>query len=425
MAGARDAALRALIAFRRDGAWPESALKDALRGMDRREAALATRLCNGVLQNRMLLDHWLSGFVRGKLQPVVRDILRLAAYQLCFLDRIPPSAAVNEAVEQTRRLANQQAARLVNGVLRNLLRAMPLALPDDLSLRYSHPEPIVRLFLAQFGREETERILQTDNEAPQTVLQVNPLRGNAAALLEELPGAQPHPWLPGCWLCRGGGSVESLPGFAEGAYTVQDAASQLAVLAADPRPGDRVLDACAAPGGKSFACAARMDNRGSITACDLHGHKIRLIEAGAARLGVTCLTALQQDGTAFRPEWECAFDLVLADAPCSGLGVIRKKPDIRYKDLAPLEGLPAVQTRLLDNLARYVRPGGALLYSTCTILRRENEAVVEGFLQRHGEFASEPMPLPAPLPENSGMQLLLPGQYDTDGFFLAKLRRAT
>ena len=146
MAGARDAALRALIAFRRDGAWPESALKDALRGMDRREAALATRLCNGVLQNRMLLDHWLSGFVRGKLQPVVRDILRLAAYQLCFLDRIPPSAAVNEAVEQTRRLANQQAARLVNGVLRNLLRAMPLALPDDLSLRYSHPEPIVRLF---------------------------------------------------------------------------------------------------------------------------------------------------------------------------------------------------------------------------------------------------------------------------------------
>lgn len=152
MAGARDAALRALIAFRRDGAWPESALKDALRGMDRREAALATRLCNGVLQNRMLLDHWLSGFVRGKLQPVVRDILRLAAYQLCFLDRIPPSAAVNEAVEQTRRLANQQAVRLVNGVLRNLLRAMPLALPDDLSLRYSHPEPIVRLFLAQFGR---------------------------------------------------------------------------------------------------------------------------------------------------------------------------------------------------------------------------------------------------------------------------------
>ena len=178
MAGARDAALRALIAFRRDGAWPESALKDALRGMDRREAALATRLCNGVLQNRMLLDYWLSGFVRGKLQPVVRDILRLAAYQLCFLDRIPPSAAVNEAVEQTRRLANQQAARLVNGVLRNLLRAMPLALPDDLSLRYSHPEPIVRLFLAQFGPEETERILQTDNEAPQTVLQVNPLRGN-------------------------------------------------------------------------------------------------------------------------------------------------------------------------------------------------------------------------------------------------------
>ena len=239
MAGARDAALRALIAFRRDGAWPESALKDALRGMDRREAALATRLCNGVLQNRMLLDHWLSGFVRGKLQPVVRDILRLAAYQLCFLDRIPPSAAVNEAVEQTRRLANQQAARLVNGVLRNLLRAMPLALPDDLSLRYSHPEPIVRLFLAQFGREETERILQTDNEAPQTVLQVNPLRGNAAALLEELPGAQAHPWLPGCLTVSG--PVEQTAAFHEGRVYVQDAAAHLAVAVSGIEPGMRVL----------------------------------------------------------------------------------------------------------------------------------------------------------------------------------------
>ena len=258
MAGARDAALRALIAFRRDGAWPESALKDALRGMDRREAALATRLCNGVLQNRMLLDYWLSGFVRGKLQPVVRDILRLAAYQLCFLDRIPPSAAVNEAVEQTRRLANQQAARLVNGVLRNLLRAMPLPLPDDLSLRYSHPEPIVRLFLAQFGREETERILQTDNEAPQTVLQVNPLRGNAAALLEELPGAQPHPWLPGCLTVSG--PVEQTAAFREGRVYVQDAAAHLAVAVSGIEPGMRVLDCCAAPGGKSFAAALQMQN---------------------------------------------------------------------------------------------------------------------------------------------------------------------
>ena len=330
MAGARDAALRALIAFRRDGAWPESALKDALRGMDRREAALATRLCNGVLQNRMLLDYWLSGFVRGKLQPVVRDILRLAAYQLCFLDRIPPSAAVNEAVEQTRRLANQQAARLVNGVLRNLLRAMPLALPDDLSLRYSHPEPIVRLFLAQFGPEETERILQTDNEAPQTVLQVNPLRGNAAALLEELPGAQPHPWLPGCLTVSG--PVEQAAAFREGRVYVQDAAAHLAVAVSGIEPGMRALDCCAAPGGKSFAAALQMQDRGTLYSCDIHPHRLDLIERGAERLGISILETHLQDASQPVPAWRGAMDVVLADVPCSGLGVIRKKPDIRYHE---------------------------------------------------------------------------------------------
>ena len=322
MAGARDAALRALIAFRRDGAWPESALKDVLRGMDRREAALATRLCNGVLQNRMLLDHWLSGFVRGKLQPVVRDILRLAAYQLCFLDRIPPSAAVNEAVEQTRRLANQQAARLVNGVLRNLLRAMPLALPDDLSLRYSHPEPIVRLFLAQFGREETERILQTDNEAPQTVLQVNPLRGNAAALLEELPGAQPHPWLPGCLTVSG--PVEQTAAFREGRVYVQDAAAHLAVAVSGIEPGMRVLDCCAAPGGKSFAAALQMQDRGTLYSCDIHPHRLDLIERGAERLGVSILETHLQDASQPVPAWRGAMDVVLADVPCSGLALSGK-----------------------------------------------------------------------------------------------------
>ena len=397
-----------------------AALEDALRGMDRREAALATRLCNGVLQNRMLLDHWLSGFVRGKLQPVVRDILRLAAYQLCFLDRIPPSAAVNEAVEQTRRLANQQAVRLVNGVLRNLLRAMPLALPDDLSLRYSHPEPIVRLFLAQFGREETERILQTDNEAPQTVLQVNPLRGNAAALLEELPGAQPHPWLPGCLTVSG--PVEQTAAFREGRVYVQDAAAHLAVAVSGIEPGMRVLDCCAAPGGKSFAAALQMQDRGTLYSCDIHPHRLDLIERGAERLGISILETHLQDASQPVPAWRSAMDVVLADVPCSGLGVIRKKPDIRYHE--PSAELPALQRAILAQQAEYVRPGGVLLYSTCTILRRENEAVAEDFLRTHPDFVPEN----APWPEGSGiapgaMVTLLPGQHETDGFFICKFRR--
>ena len=427
---ARTTALAALIACRRAGAWSDGILKEYLRrdGLDRRDAALATQLCCGVLQNRLLLD-WqlaqLSAQPLTKLQPVVLDILRLGAYQIGFLDRVPDSAAVNEAVEQTKKYANARAGGYVNGVLRALsrkkdeLRAPAGSAPESLSIRYSHPLPLVQLLQEQLPAGTLESVLAADQSIPPTVLRKNTLVEGAMP-----DNAAAHPWLDGCWTLQGSGSVEQLPGFAEGVWTVQDAASQLAVLAADPQPGECVLDACAAPGGKSFAAAARMQNRGELISCDLHAHKLKLIEAGAARLGVSILTARQQDGSVFVPEWENRFDRVLADVPCSGLGVIRKKPDIRYKDLAPLAGLPKVQARILNNLARYVKPGGVLLYSTCTILRRENEDIVQAFLSKHTDFALEPMALPAPLAENNGMQLLLPGQYDTDGFFIAKLRRA-
>ena len=297
---------------------------------------------------------------------------------------------------------------------------MPLALPDDLSLRYSHPEPIVRLFLAQFGREETERILQTDNEAPQTVLQVNPLRGNADALLEELPGAQPHPWLPGCLTVSG--PVEQTAAFHEGRVYVQDAAAHLAVAVSGIEPGMRVLDCCAAPGGKSFAAALQMQDRGTLYSCDIHPHRLDLIERGAERLGISILETHLQDASQPVPAWRSAMDVVLADVPCSGLGVIRKKPDIRYHE--PSAELPALQRAILAQQAEYVRPGGVLLYSTCTILRRENEAVAEDFLHTHPDFVPEN----APWPEGSGiapgaMVTLLPGQHETDGFFICKFRR--
>ena len=426
---ARTTALAALIACRRAGAWSDGILKEYLRrdGLDRRDAALATQLCCGVLQNRLLLD-WqlaqLSAQPLEKLQPVVLDILRLGAYQIGFLDRVPDSAAVNEAVEQTKKYANARAGGYVNGVLRAYSRkkaelAAPAGEdPANMSIRYSHPLPLVELLKEQLPEGTLESVLAADQRIPPTVLRKNTLC--EGAMPEQ---AQPHPWLEGCYTLQGGGSVEQLPGFAEGCWTVQDAASQLAVLAADVQPGQRVLDACAAPGGKSFAAAARMENRGELISCDLHAHKLKLIEAGAERLGVTCLSTCQQDGTAFVPEWENSFDRVLADVPCSGLGVIRKKPDIRYKDIAPLAGLTQVQARILENLSRYVKPGGVLLYSTCTILRRENEDIVNAFLNTHDNYCPEPMPLPAPLQDNDGRQLLLPGQYETDGFFIARLRR--
>lgn len=425
----RDAALRALLACRKSGAWSDGALKELLRGMERREAALASRLCYGVLQNRMLLDWQLARFTRlEKLQPAVHEILRLALYQLTLADKIPASAAVNEAVEQTKRFANPQAARLVNAVLRNALRAQPLPQPESLSVKYSHPQELTELFLEQFGPETTETLLKSHNEAPQTVLQINLLRTTTQEVMKALLGANVecsvHPWLPDCLTVRGTGSLEQLAAFEQGLLYVQDAAARLAVEAAGLEPDMRVLDCCAAPGGKSFAAAIAMQNRGSITSCDIHPHKLQLIERGAARLGISILQTRLQDASKPVPEWENAMDAVLADVPCSGLGVIRKKPDIRYKNLAQTERLPEIQLAILRQQAHYVKPGGVLLYSTCTILKRENENVVQAFLRDEPQFFAETVHFP----QNSGipdgaMTTLLPCTHGTDGFFICKLRR--
>ncbi|MBE6984410.1 MAG: 16S rRNA (cytosine(967)-C(5))-methyltransferase RsmB [Ruminococcaceae bacterium] len=411
---AREAALRALTACRKNGAWSDGALKQLLAGMERREAALASRLCYGVLQNRMLLDYWLSFFVRGKVQPVVQDILRLALYQIKFSDKIPPSAAVNEAVEQTKRSANVQASKLVNGVLRSILRAKRLPEPEDLATKYSHPQALVELLDAQYG-EKTEAILRSHNEAPETVLQVNTLKTTAAKLamaLEEA-GAEycGHESLPNCLYVSSTGSLEALKPYRDGWFYVQDAAARLAVEAAEIQPEMRVLDCCAAPGGKSFAAAMRLENRGELISCDIHAHKLKLIENGASRLGVEILKTKLQDASTLVPEWVGAMDAVICDVPCSGLGVIRKKPDIRYKELKQTERLPELQRRILENQANYVKPNGVLIYSTCTILRRENEAVVEAFLAEHPQFISQ------------GMKTYLPCDDNTDGFFICKLRR--
>lgn len=424
---ARDAALKALVACRRNGAWSDGALKELLKGLDRRDAALASRLCYGVLQNRTLLDFWIDAFAKGKLQPVVREILRLAVYQLNFLDKIPSSAAVNEAVDQAKRFANPAAGRLVNGVLRNMLRT-GLPQPEDLATRYSHPRALVDLLTKEFGEETTRRLLESHNEAPATVLQVNTLLTNRDELLSRLrsegASAEVHPWLPDCITVSATGNLEQLPAYREGLFYVQDAAARLAVQAAGLQPGMKVLDCCAAPGGKSFAAAMEMKNRGALISCDIHPHKIALLEKGAERLHISILTARLRDASKPVEAWKKAMDAVLADVPCSGLGVIRKKPEIRDKDLAQTERLPIVQRAILDTQAQYVKPGGVLLYSTCTILRRENEAVAEGFLQNHPEFALETVEFPTGSGISAGpMTTLLPCDHGTDGFFICKFRR--
>ena len=435
--GARETALHALMACRVSGAWSNGVLKEYIRRdrLDSRDAALATRLCYGVVQNRGKLDFYLQQLLTGKLKdlhPVVRDILHLGLYQIYALDKVPDSAAVNEAVTLTKKYnRNPKAASLVNGVLRNAVRTKgTLKEPTSYADKYSHPDPLISLLKANVPKGKLEPMLIANNAAPQTVVQVNTLRTDAQALTKVLEGeglsVQPHGWMENALVIGGTGNLEQLPSFQNGLYYVQDPAAKLTALCAKlPQDRDiRLLDCCAAPGGKSFASAIAMGGRGSITSCDVHEHKVELIRNGAARLGLTNITALCQDATAFRPEWEESMDCVIADVPCSGLGIIRKKPDIRYKNLSELEELPGLQLQILRNQARYVKKGGVLMYATCTILRRENEDVVAAFLEENKDFYRESLELPDEIGNREdGMLTLIPGEYDTDGFFICRLRR--
>ena len=434
--GARETALNALIACRKSGAWSNGVLKEYIQRdrLDSRDAALATRLCYGVLQNRQKLDFYLKQLLTGKLKdlhPVVRDILHLGLYQIYELDKIPDSAAVNESVTLARKYnKNPKAASLVNGVLRNAVRTQGrLKEPNSYAEKYSHPDELISLLKANLPKGKLEPMLIANNASPETTVQVNTLRITTAKLVETLEregvSAKPHGWMADCLVLSGTGNLEKLPSFREGLYYVQDPAAKLSVLCAKlPKEDIRLLDCCSAPGGKSFAASIAMEGKGQITSCDVHVHKTGLIANGAARMGLSNISARQQDATVHVPEWEEAMDVVIADVPCSGLGIIRKKPDIRYKNLAELKELPALQLAILENQATYVKKGGVLLYSTCTVLKAENEEIVRAFLEKHSDFHTEPLDLPEVFPKNeTGMLTLIPGEYDTDGFFICRLRR--
>ena len=436
--GARETALDALIACRKQAAWSNGVLKDyiARDRLDRREAALATRLCYGVLQHRGMLDFFLKQLLTGKikdLHPVVRDILHLGIYQIYELDKIPASAAVNESVMLTKKYCRWQkgAPGLVNGVLRNAVRTRGcLEQPTKLEDRYSHPKALIDVLQESVGEAHLEKMLAANNDVPLTVVQVNTLKTTTQALTAQLEQegvtVLPHAWMPDCLVLTTTGNIEFMQSFQDGLFYVQDAASKLAALCADiPVSEDTcVLDCCAAPGGKSFAAAIAMQGKGTIRACDIHRHKTALIQNGADRLGLTNILVREQDATQIHSNWLGKMDVVLADVPCSGYGIIRKKPDIRYKDPKDSLQLPELQLKILCRQAEYVKPGGVLIYSTCTVLKRENENVVDAFLRHHPDFYAELLPLPAVFGEQKTCMLtLIPGEYDTDGFFICRLRR--
>ena len=436
---ARETALRVLVSCRTNGAWADAALKAQMNrdGLSGADAALCSRIVYGVIQNRMLLDFYIGAYCSQKpdhLQVPLLDILRIGAYQILFLNKIPDSAAVNESVNLTRMVKRGQAAGLVNAVLRKISKNkenLP-AIPDRdaekyLSIRYSHPKWLVKRLMSILGREETEAFLAANNEIAPMTVQINPLKTKEEELIATLEASgvsvKVHPWVPNCLELSGTGDLTSLQAFRNGEFLVQDPAARLVSLIAEIQPGQKVLDVCAAPGGKSFSAAFAMKDEGHIQACDLHENKLIRIRESGERLGIHCIETAAADGRKQRPEWIGVFDTVLVDAPCSGLGIIRKKPDTRYKKADDLFALPVIQTEILENAATYVRPGGTLVYSTCTILPEENDQVVTAFLAEHPEFFLDAFELPQPVGKTDGQLTLWPHRHGTDGFYICRMKR--
>ena len=397
------------------------ALDAAIRrngGLTDSDRALLTALVYGVTERRLTLDHWIASLTGGReIEREIRTLLRLGLYQLACLDRVPDHAAVHETVA----LAPRRATGFVNAVLRSFLRKNKQIDPPDretdpvgyLSVVYSVVPELCRKLSEEFGEERCESILAAVRELPPVCLRVNSIRTTAHGLAEALrsAGYDPEPFGETGLRLRGNVPVASLPGFREGDFFVQDEASQECVRALGARPGMTVIDVCACPGSKSFGAAADMDNRGKILSFDLHASKLSLLRSGAERLGITILETGERDARTPLPEWTGKADRVICDVPCSGYGVLAKKPELRYKDPAVSVGLPEIQSAILEASSALVRPGGRLVYSTCTILPEENGAVVSSFLDRHPEFV------------RTGERSFFPDTDRTDGFYFAVLER--
>ncbi|MBQ7377349.1 MAG: 16S rRNA (cytosine(967)-C(5))-methyltransferase RsmB [Clostridia bacterium] len=396
------------------------------------DRAFLTALLYGTVERCVTLDYHLGVISRrsmSELLPHTRNLLRLGAYQILYLSGVPDFAAVNEAV---RLAENRGEASLINGVLRALVRQKDtLTLPDRaknparyLSLRDSFPLPLVRHFIAEYGEPRTDTLLFAFAKQAPLTLRINTCRTTRTAYLDELESrgiaAHPTPISPvGVTLDTPVDPVH-LYGFAEGLFFVQDEASQIASLALDAKEGERVLDLCACPGGKSFGAAISMRDGGEVDAFDLHESKLPLITDGALRLGLSSIRVAAADAKTADPARTERYDRVICDVPCSGLGVLRKKPDLRYRDLSALTTLPPLQAEILANAAAAVKRGGVLVYSTCTLAHAENRGQIERFLQTHTDFRPTPFTV-GYLTASDGMLELAPDTHGTDGFFIAKL----
>ena len=439
---ARDLALQVLREVREEGAYANVALVRALRrqalsDVDRR---FVTELVYGAVKAGDTLDWMLRRYTDRPLTKIplpIREILRLGIFQLFFLDRVPKSAAVNESVELAKRYGHAGTVRFVNAVLRTAVReperaAFPTGkghATEHLALSFQHPVWLVRRFLKAFGYEETERLLAFDNAPAVLSLRTNTLRTDRDGLLAKLAAAgveaEPSAWAPEGILCRQHGAMDEMAALKEGLFQVQDESSMQVAHVLGACPGEFVIDACSAPGGKTTHLAALMENRGRIKAFDIYEGKLKRVEENASRLGIRIIETECRDAREIGRYYQEQADRVLVDAPCSGLGVLHRRPDARWrKTESDIAALPGLQLAILEGAAPAVKPGGVLVYSTCTVEPAENAGVVEQFLAAHdGFFLEKAGPFLPTRPTDEEMVQFYPQRHGIDGFFIARLRR--
>lgn len=419
----RKTAYDVLLDIEKNGAYSNFALNHFIGRNHPENDAFVRELVYGVLETKMLLDYYLDALIPSGIKKLKKQdltLLRMGVYQLRSMDSVPQYAAVNETVNMAKRLAKGRE-RFINGVLRGYIKksediqlpSREAQLTEYLSIAYSIQPQIVKLWLAEYGEQQTEEILAAVNHAPKMTVRVNQMKIKRVELAERLRqegfGVEESQKTPRGLIVSGSRILES-SAYKEGLFSVQDLASIMVSDILDAKPGQTVIDVCAAPGGKTLATAELMENRGKIIAMDIYEHKLALIKKQAERCGIDIIETKCHDSTEADEELEGLADCVIADVPCSGLGVIGRKPEIKYKENLDLRELTLRQAKILDAAASYVKPGGALVYSTCTINKDENERQIERFSENHKDFKTE-----------KAFQLL-PTE-GTDGFFICKMTR--
>ena len=423
---ARAAAVKVVFEVNERGAYSNIALAKVLRtenlsDIDRR---FCTELVYGTVKIGESIDWIISKYINRplkKIDPKILAVLRVGMYQIFFLDRVPNSAAVNESVELAKKISIG-SSKFVNAVLRSAVREPDKAkFPTDdtveaIALNMFHPQWLVERWIKQFGIEQTKAICTIDNEPPSLTLRVNTLKSNRDELLDKLQQqgiyVKPSTLTEEGIICESAGSLDNLDLLKQGFCQVQDESSMLVAHALDPQAGEFIIDCCAAPGGKTTHIAELMKNTGRILAVDIHEHKIKQIKSNADRLGIKIIEPLMLDAREIGDKFANKADRVLVDAPCSGLAVLRRKADLRWKkNLKELQDLPKLQLEIINSAANAVKSSGTLVYSTCTLERSENEEIIKVFLESHSDFKLE------------DMRTLLPHIDGTDGFFIAKLTK--